>query len=644
MKRLLRSKLALSLTAFIMLAASIVIPLSGSITHSHAASRTSHNIAYVNYDDSGFTGFSANIFSTSIIGGPAQTSSATASVTYNGMTFTPLTKAAISSTTLATYDTLILFEVCDIATSLSSSQHDAINAYLAAGNKIILFDGDRCAPGFGGAGNADYSWFTFPFATSNPGPQGASGTLTIVENSTLTNGLSTDPFNLDELGDANTAITSDPHWFAAAKTTNALGNNGYFLAYARNSGLIIYDGADHWATDGPTKSLTDLFLNELNQQYDPDNLPGTVPIASPTPSLTPTPPPTKKNLVILLQGIDSSFPTTDPNLAQVGITLKGLPSFTPATTQFVNYSYSGSDPKTGAPLPYACTSTFTNTILRDILRLNDQIKRAAAHFGSTNIYLVGHSLGGVVAFGYMALLEEHVNGVTLPAGAKLKAVVTLDSPIGGVAGAAYILFSKVVATTPLGIPGYPCAGLNLLTSFRTFDDLVRIYDSPTTNGGTTPSSDPGADPQGAKASIFAIAGVTNPTPNLPFLPSNDFVAGLAHSDLGTAILTIGDTRDFLWNPNAPSCEAVYAGVSSLLAAIALTIPDFRGTQFLEDQGDNSGHFGRSFDSNNPCILAFANTFNHLDVLKVANVQKGLRHFFATLGQTPTPLKVNPFQS
>src|SRR5437016_5062056 len=143
MKRFLGSKLVLSLAAFFMLASALVIPLSGSITHSFAASRTSKNIGYVNYDDSGFTesGVStANIFSTSIVSGPAPTSSPTASVTYNGMTFTPLTRAALSSTTLAPYDTLILFEVCDIATLLSSSQHDAINAYLAAGNKILLYD------------------------------------------------------------------------------------------------------------------------------------------------------------------------------------------------------------------------------------------------------------------------------------------------------------------------------------------------------------------------------------------------------------------------------------------------------------------------------------------------------------------------
>jgi uncharacterized repeat protein (TIGR01451 family) len=316
MKGFFRSKLFLALVTLVMLTGTILVPLSGSIPRAHAASRSSKNIGYANYDDSGFTESgvaSANIFATSIVSGPTPTSSTTASVTYNGMTFTPLTRAALSSTTLAPFDTLILFEVCDIATSLTASQHDALNAYLAAGNKILLYDADRCAPsaaGNGAVGNADYSWFTFPFATSNPGPQGASGTLTVVENSSLTQGLSSDPFNSDELGDANTATTSDPHWFAAAKTTNTLGNNGFFLAYARNSGLIIYDGADHWFTVGPTKSLTDLFLNELNQQYDPDNLPGSIPIApSPSPSVSPSPSPSPSPTPVTLSFTKAAAPT-----------------------------------------------------------------------------------------------------------------------------------------------------------------------------------------------------------------------------------------------------------------------------------------------------------------------------------------------
>ncbi len=345
-----------------MFAAAVVIPLSSNITHSFAASRTSKNIGYVNYDDSGFTGSSipsANIFTDAVVGGPSPTSSPTDSVTYNGMTFTPLAKAAISTSTLAPFDTLILFEVCDIATSLTASQHTALNNYLAAGNKILLYDADRCAPS--AAGNADYSWFTFPFATSNPGPQGASGTLTVVENSSLTQGLSSDPFSGDELGDANTATTSDPHWFAAAKTTNFLGNNGFFLAYARNSGLIIYDGADRWFTQGQTKSLTDLFLNELNQQYNPDNLPGTVPIASPTPTTpTPTPSPTPKP--------GTTITARCPNLTTIplppfkpGDTVKGTVTFTTTDPNEIsqNEILVLTDTFTGQQFPFAPTRTPT---------------------------------------------------------------------------------------------------------------------------------------------------------------------------------------------------------------------------------------------------------------------------------------------
>src|SRR5260370_25819158 len=120
-KGFLKSKLIFTLVALLLL---VTVLTSGFIGHrlsAHAASRSSLNIGYVNYDDIGFTDSgipSANIFTNAIIGGPSVTSSATAPVTYNGMTFTPLKRADISSATLANYDTLILFELCDINTSL----------------------------------------------------------------------------------------------------------------------------------------------------------------------------------------------------------------------------------------------------------------------------------------------------------------------------------------------------------------------------------------------------------------------------------------------------------------------------------------------------------------------------------------------
>ena len=151
-----------------------------------------------------------------------------------------MAKASLNSAALLPFDTLILFQICDIGTSLTSSQHTAINNYLNAGNKVLIFDSDRCFAG--GSGQADYSWFEFALTTSSPGPAGASGTITVVENSTLTAGLAADPWNSDELGDANTASSANPNWCAAAKTTNVLGNNGFFLAYARNGGLVILNG------------------------------------------------------------------------------------------------------------------------------------------------------------------------------------------------------------------------------------------------------------------------------------------------------------------------------------------------------------------------------------------------------------------
>src|SRR5213080_210013 len=114
MKGFLKSKLILTLVAVILLVTALTSGFIGNRSAAHAASRSSHNIAYVNYNDSGFTEGgvpSANIFSDSVVGGPSPTSSPTDSVTYNGMNFTPLTQAALSSSTLAPFDTLILFEV-----------------------------------------------------------------------------------------------------------------------------------------------------------------------------------------------------------------------------------------------------------------------------------------------------------------------------------------------------------------------------------------------------------------------------------------------------------------------------------------------------------------------------------------------------
>jgi hypothetical protein len=359
---------------------------------------------------------------------------------------------------------------------------------------------------------------------------------------------------------------------------------------------------------------------------------------------------TRKRLFILLQGINSQLTATDiqnnptgTTLGSVGSTLEN--AFQDA--QFLEYSYAGSQTD-GTPQPYLCGPTFTNPILKDIQLLNTQIAHAIGNNQSTDIYLIGHSLGGVVAFGYLALLEDHLNGVSLPSGAQLKAVVTLDSPLGGVRGGRYEYFSKYIATNYLipfsktkVIPKYPCDGLvGTKTPLTAVDDLVKIYNS-SSNGGTTLPDDPGNDPLGAQASIEAISGVTLP-PQRPFLPTNDFQALSAHTDLGTSVLSVGNTGDYLWNP-AP-CSLLFVRLSKALAAIVGTIPGFTDTQFLEDQGNSSGLYGRFFNTAQFCDAAtLTHGLNHGDVLINANVLKGLVHFLAPVGTTPDPLAINPYQ-
>src|SRR5690349_18334736 len=102
------------------------------------------------------------------------------------------------------FDTVILYEVCDIASH--PNLISAINTYLANGvGKVVIFDGDRCAPSE--AGIPDYSTFLFPFTSSNPGPDGATGSITFVETetspATLTSGISTGPVTTtDAVGDS----------------------------------------------------------------------------------------------------------------------------------------------------------------------------------------------------------------------------------------------------------------------------------------------------------------------------------------------------------------------------------------------------------------------------------------------------------
>ena len=200
-----------------------------------------------------------------------------------GITFTNLPLGSVNAGFLAPYDTVVLMQVCNIATALSSSQKMDLINWVSNGGKLIIYDSDACS----GGNTPDYSWFIYPFSTNNPGQQGArGGVLTVMEENTLS---SADPAsayyintadlvaNTDAVGDSNVMITRDPHWYLDMQSTNVNNMTGYVHAYAEyDHGLIIYNGLDVDYTGN--QWLRKIWVLELQQPWDPSGLPHGEPI------------------------------------------------------------------------------------------------------------------------------------------------------------------------------------------------------------------------------------------------------------------------------------------------------------------------------------------------------------------------------
>ena len=244
-------------------------------------SATSTAVGYVTdfgtgSNDTSFPG--SSIFVNAITGSPPLGTYTTADLTKT-VSVTDVPVSAIDSggvTALAPFDTLIVYEVCDIASHPATVT--AINSFLSAGGKVMLFDADRCAPKE--AGLADYSSFLFPFTTSSPGPEGAlGGPYTALVASTLTEGLSVGVQEGDAVGDANVFESFSGHWCASITAENVFKATGFVEATAQTpaGGLVIYEGEDFWFTDGPTAHLRLVFDDMLKQPFSPAGLPCTIP-------------------------------------------------------------------------------------------------------------------------------------------------------------------------------------------------------------------------------------------------------------------------------------------------------------------------------------------------------------------------------
>ncbi|MCL6584332.1 MAG: putative Ig domain-containing protein [bacterium] len=196
-------------------------------------------------------------------------------------TFSTMAPSDVSASSLAPFDTVVLnvgssAMGCTCETLTPQQKSDLI-AFVASGKKLIIYDSE-CEP-------VDYSWLPFPFKTSNPGPQGARGTLTIAEENTLSSSDPANPHyidvvdlgsNTDAVGDMNVMTTYDPHWCIDMSGTNVLGATGPVHTYAKypagtDKGLIIYNGLDIDCAENP--NLQKIWLQELQQPFNPSNLP-----------------------------------------------------------------------------------------------------------------------------------------------------------------------------------------------------------------------------------------------------------------------------------------------------------------------------------------------------------------------------------
>jgi hypothetical protein len=180
---------------------------------------------------------------------------------------------------------------CDV-NSLSAQQKTDLVNFVGNGYKLIIYDSE-CSP-------QDYSWLPYTFITANPGQQGAQGTLTIVEENTLSSNDPASPYYInaamlasqtDAVGDMNVMTTFDPNWFLDMSGTNILGITGPVHTYAKypsgtDYGLIIYNGMDTdymSSSSVPDSSTPDgnfakIWLQELRQPFNPSQLPGGVPV------------------------------------------------------------------------------------------------------------------------------------------------------------------------------------------------------------------------------------------------------------------------------------------------------------------------------------------------------------------------------
>jgi outer membrane protein OmpA-like peptidoglycan-associated protein len=173
-----------------------------------------------------------------------------------GYTYERMDAGMLDAPALAGKELVIINGVCDSSNYFGKGQGDGLLQWVSDGHKLLIIDADECS-------KSVYDFIPYQFTTSNPGARGASGKrLIIVENDSLGTNDKTDTAHYldtqawvndtnNQLGDANTVTSTDPHWCGHLFGTNADNVNGFMEMYAQHGkGTIIYAGFD---TDDSTK-------------------------------------------------------------------------------------------------------------------------------------------------------------------------------------------------------------------------------------------------------------------------------------------------------------------------------------------------------------------------------------------------------
>ena len=306
-------------------------------------------------------------------------------------------------------------------------------------------------------------------------------------------------------------------------------------------------------------------------------------------------PPHPHKLFVLAYGLLSTSASTD-----FGNIVKALKKVYP-DADFLNYSSREID-KRGNPLPYSCEETFTHPISELVTRLKIQIIKYLELHPNTQVYVIGHSMGGVIAYGLLTDMMTY--GYLNFNGGHVLGIATMSSPLGGVPGFHGIYYALISHTYQAHCKVLASKHLVL----KSLADLVHLFP----DGNTSL-------PYGGKDSLMRVVTGGDST--------NQRVAQAAVRHY-IDVMTIGNTRDYTFNFNP--CPGYNRTPDSR----------FLSTQWINDQGNDSRLYARVItEGKSNCSDIGQVGINHAAVFLSPAVQTALIEW--SQGKTPAALPVAP---